>query len=94
MLVGIIAFCSFIIFNLIKKPEIVKKIFLFLGKHSTNIWLTHMFFYLYLFKGLVIKAQYPILMLIFMLFLCIMMSYIIMGIEYIIYNFIGTLVKN
>ena len=88
VLVGIVAFCSFMIFNLIKKPEIVKKIFLFLGKHSTNIWLTHMFFYLVLFKGLVIRAQYPILMLGFMLILCIATSYIIMGIEHLIYNFI------
>lgn len=88
VLIGIVAFCSFMIFNLIKKPEIVKKIFLFLGKHSTNIWLTHMFFYLVLFKGLVIRAQYPILMLGFMLILCIATSYIIMGIEHLIYNFI------
>ena len=39
------------------------------------------------------KAQYPILMLAFMLFLCIITSYVIMGIEYIIYNFIGKQVK-
>lgn len=58
------------------------------------IWLTHMFFYLYLFKELIMKAQYPILMLAFMLLLCIITSYVIMGIEYIIYNFIGKLVEN
>ena len=40
------------------------------------------------------KAQYPILMLAFMLLLCIITSYVIMGIEYIIYNFIGKLVEN
>ena len=93
ILVGIVAFLSFMIFNLIRKTEIVKKIFMFLGKHSTNIWLTHMFFYLVLFKGLVIKAQYPILMLILMLFLCITTSYIIMGIEYIVYSCVGKLDK-
>lgn len=78
---GVISVCSFIIFNIIIKGKIVEKIFSFLGKHSTNIWLVHMFFYMYLFKGLVTIVKYPLCMLGFMLVLCIGSSYIIMAIE-------------
>ena len=48
------------LFVLWKKPDWMERIFLFVGKHSTNIWLTHMFFYLVLFKNLVFVAKYPI----------------------------------
>lgn len=75
------AVLTFILFNLWIKPEWIKQAFLFLGKHSTNIWLTHMFFYLVLFKGLVQKAVYPVFMLGFMLILCIATSYVVMAIE-------------
>ncbi|MBQ6381831.1 MAG: acyltransferase [Clostridia bacterium] len=65
----------FLSFNLIKKPVFVQKLFLFLGKHSTNIWLTHMFFLSVLFIGLVWKAKYPVLIVLFMLVLCVAASY-------------------
>lgn len=81
VLTGTSAVITFILFNLLKKPKVVESCFLFLGKHSTVIWLTHMFFYLYLFKGLVVVAKYPLLMLLFMLFLCIITSYVVIGIE-------------
>lgn len=81
VLVGVVAILSFLIFNLLKKPESVKKVFLFLGKHSTNIWLTHMFFYACLFNGLVTIVKYPLLMLLFMILLCVVTSYVIMEIE-------------
>lgn len=48
---------------LAKLPEWVEKVFLLLGKHSTNIWLVHMFFYLSLFPGFVFAAKYPVLIL-------------------------------
>lgn len=83
---GIVSVLSFLIFNLLRKSKSVKMIFLFLGKHSTNIWLTHMFFYACLFKGLVIIVRYPLFILLFMLLLCIMTSYVVMGIEGIIYK--------
>lgn len=39
------------LFVLWEKPVWVEKIFLILGKHSTNIWLIHMFFaFIYLKK--------------------------------------------
>ena len=43
-LIGITGICTFFIFNLLNKPVWIENIFLCLGKHSTNIWLTHMFF--------------------------------------------------
>jgi len=77
----IFAVLSFLIFNLWEKGKVTKKIWLFLGKHSTNIWLTHFFFYATLFTGLIQKAKYPLTMLAFMLVLCIATSYVEMVIE-------------
>ena len=55
------------LFILWKKPKWLEQAFLFLGKHSTNIWLTHMFFYLVLFRYFVYKAKYPIFIFAFMM---------------------------
>lgn len=65
---------------LVKKPAWLENVLLFFGAHSTNIWLTHMFFYMCIFKGLVEKAKYPVLILGFMLVLCCGTSYIVQGI--------------
>ena len=48
------------LFHFWKKPKWVQKGFLFVGQHSTNIWLTHMFFYAVLFKNFVYVAKYPL----------------------------------
>lgn len=74
---GIIIIIIFVIWN---KRNWIKKIFLFLGEHSTNIWLTHMFFYLYIFKNLVFIGRYPAIILVFMLCITIVFS---LGINYI-----------
>lgn len=66
VLIMILKFCP--------KSKFIKKTLLFLGKHSTNIWLTHMFFYLVVFKDLVYSAKYPILIYIFMLAICVAVS--------------------
>ena len=55
------------IFSLWQKPLWMQQIFLCLGKHSTNIWLIHMFFYLYIFKDFVFVGRYPIVILLLML---------------------------
>lgn len=68
------------IFQFWEKPELIKKLFLLVGEHSTTIWLTHMFFYLYLFKNLVYSAQYPLLIFCFMLLITISIS---TGLEFI-----------
>lgn len=60
-----------------KKPKALEKVLLFLGDHSTNLWLVHMFFYLTLFNDLVFVAKYPALILAFMLALCVASSYLI-----------------
>lgn len=64
-------------FFMMPKCNILKKWLLFLGKHSTNIWLIHMFFYLTLFQNLVFCAKYPILILIFIFTISIGVSMIL-----------------
>lgn len=59
---------------LFRLPTGIKNSLIFLGKHSTNIWLIHMFFYTELFDGLVFAAKYPLLIIVFMFFICIMVS--------------------
>lgn len=76
-LVYFFAIFYFICFHLWKKPEPVEKFFLFLGEHSTNIWLIHMFFYLFIFKDLVFIVKYPVFVLMFMFGLSITCSYMI-----------------
>ena len=66
-----------IAFNFWQKPRFVIAIFNFLGEHSTNIWLTHMFFYLHPFDDFVFIAKYPILILLLMLAVTIACSYVL-----------------
>lgn len=75
----IVAVFSFIWFNIWRKAKPIEKIFLFLGKHSTNTWLCHMFFYVIVFPGLVTIVKLPVLMLLFMIVLCVVTSYIVNG---------------
>ena len=65
------------IFSLWEKPWWIKNTFLLIGKHSTNIWLIHMFFYMYIFKNLVFIAKYPLLILLLMMFITISCSNVI-----------------
>lgn len=71
---GIVFIC---IFNLIDKPKWVDKLFDFLGNHSTNMWLIHMFFYSIYFKGLVFGVKYSFLIFPWLIILCIVSSYIV-----------------
>ena len=50
-----------ILFNLIDKPKWLNEGLSYISKHSTNMWLTHMFFYMIYFKELVYAPKYPIL---------------------------------
>lgn len=45
------------IFNLIDKPIWLNKLLDYLGDHSTNMWLTHMFFYMIYFKQVVFAPK-------------------------------------
>lgn len=81
VLMGIAGLWVFLSFNLWQKPEPVKSLFLFLGKHSTNIWLTHMFFYMYMFNSWMGIVKYPVLIFAFLLGVCLISSTIIMKVQ-------------
>lgn len=62
---------------LAKLPGWAERCFLLLGRHSTNIWLVHMFFYFVLFPGFAFSAKYPVLILALMLAVCFASSVVI-----------------
>jgi hypothetical protein len=66
-----------IAFNVVDKGKVFNGIFSFFGEHSTNIWLTHMFFYSVLLEGFVFVAKYPLPIFVFMILLTLVSSYII-----------------
>lgn len=66
-----------VLFSVVKKSKMVDGFFAFMGKHSTNMWLTHLFFINVIFEDLVFVARYPIFIFLFMLILTIGSSYII-----------------
>lgn len=65
------------LFTFWKKPLFISKAIEFVGSHSTNLWLTHMFFFSVLFKDFVYIAKYPILIFALLLIITIMVSYCI-----------------
>ena len=69
------------LFVLWKKPRWIEQIFFYAGRHSTNIWLTHMFFYLVLFKNLVYKAKYPVFIFAFMMVIVTAVSVLLQRIQ-------------
>lgn len=77
ILMPVYAVFIFVVFNIWNKRNYTIKFFDYMGAHSTNIWLVHMFFYLVLFKGLVQKLIYPIPMFVGMIVICLICSYII-----------------
>lgn len=60
-----------------ERPKWFDGFLVFMGRHSKNIWLVHMFFYLVLFKDLVFCAKYPILIVSLMFVICIGVSKVI-----------------
>lgn len=66
-----------VLFNIIDKPKWLDKLLSEISKHSTNMWLTHMFFYMIYFKKLVFLPKYPILIFMWLVLLCIGTSYLI-----------------
>jgi hypothetical protein len=81
VLMGFVALAVFLIFNIWEKGKYTQKVMLFLGKHSTNIWLVHMFFYAYFLKDFVLWTRYPVLMLASLLALSITTSCVVMFIH-------------
>lgn len=70
-----ISFICFFVF--IDKSKTVKRILNIFAEHSTNIWLTHMFFYMTIFPSIIFAPKYPALILVWLFVLCIVTSYII-----------------
>ena len=71
-----------LVIYLINLPRCVKRILAFWGKHSTNIWLVHMFFYLTLFENFVFVFKYPLLITILMFAICLIVSQVVNLIYY------------
>lgn len=78
MFVAVFTGIAFIyIFNLMDKPKWLDKLLNYLGNHSTNLWLTHMFFYMIYFKKLVFAPKYSFIIFPWLVILCLGSSYII-----------------
>lgn len=58
-------------------PKRLISLLCYLGEHSTNIWLVHMFFYAVLFEGFVFCAKYPIPVFLLLLLSSLASSYVI-----------------
>ncbi|WP_391557551.1 acyltransferase family protein [Robertmurraya sp.] len=71
---AIVFICAF---NIMDKGFLTKKVLNFFGSHSTNMWLTHMFFYMTIFPELTFAPKYPILIFLWLIILCLISSYII-----------------
>ncbi|MEG1311464.1 MAG: acyltransferase [Romboutsia sp.] len=63
----------FILANIISENSILSK----LGKHSTNMWLTHSFFCYYLFQEITFIMKYSIVIIIQLIFITIIVSIIV-----------------
>lgn len=68
---------TIVLFNVVNKGKYINAVFNFFGNHSTNIWLTHMFFYSALFKDFVFVARYPIFIFLLMMVITVCCSYVI-----------------
>jgi surface polysaccharide O-acyltransferase-like enzyme len=78
MIIAPITGIAFIcLFNLMDKKGGVKKILNYIGNHSTNLWLTHMFFYMTIFPTLTFAPKYPILIFCWLIILCLISSHLI-----------------
>ena len=62
------------LFHFWQKPKCIQSAFLYIGKHSTNIWLTHMFFFTYIFKNFAYSAKYPIFIFVLVIAITLLLS--------------------
>ena len=77
--IAIVLICGY---SLLHIDGIVKKILLFFGKHSTNIWLTHMQFYMIFFSKIVFCTKTVLGCFVILICMCLISSF-----------FINTLIK-
>lgn len=72
---AIILFSYMVLSNIPK----LSKSFEILGKHSANIFMFHTFIYSYYFQSIIYSPKYSLLIYIFMIFVCVLVSF---GLEY------------
>lgn len=72
--IGIVFVC---LFNLMNKPKWFNAGMTYIGRHSTNLWLIHMFFYLVYFRELVFLPKFPLLIFVWLVVLCLLASSLI-----------------
>ncbi|MGP4074906.1 acyltransferase family protein [Halobacillus sp. K22] len=78
MIIAPLTAISFIcLFSAMDKSKFLRKVLTYFGVHSTNIWLTHMFFYMSMFPAIVFAPKYPILIYMLLIVLCLVTSYLI-----------------
>ena len=77
-----------VLFNLIDKPKWLDDLLEYISRHSTNMWLIYMFFYMIYFKELVFAPKYPALIFIWLVAICIATSIVINIIYRIIVKFV------
>lgn len=65
------------IFNVMNKKSNVQKALNYFGRHSTNVWLTHMFFYMIIFPEMTFAPRYPIFIFMWLITLCLLSSYVV-----------------
>ncbi|MBP3951508.1 acyltransferase family protein [Bacillus suaedae] len=65
------------LFTLMNKSVQANNFLGYLSSHSTNIWLTHMFFYITFFKDLTFMSKNPVIIFIWLMFMCIVTSHLI-----------------
>lgn len=80
---GIIFICCY---NLLSKGRKIERIFQYFGKHSTNLWLIHMFFYMIFFEKYIFVLKYTVLIYLWLILICLIFSYIINFVEKIVNN--------
>ncbi len=71
---GVVMVCAYLIMD---KSVRVEKFLSYMSQHSTNIWLTHMFFYLTIFPALSFAPKYPPFIFVWVVGLCVATSYLI-----------------
>lgn len=89
--IGISFIC---IFNLLDNPSQLNQLLFFIGKHSTNLWLVHMFFYLVYFRKLVFLPKYPLFIYMWLVILCLVTSFIINRIYMLLSQKLDTYLKS
>lgn len=78
------AFVFIIIFSMLNIPHLMRRILMFFGKHSMNMWLIHWWIGGLLFHDFVYSLKYPIIVFSFLLFASLIVS---MVVEYIYQSF-------